>query len=253
MAKRRREHSLEEEIDRLYSVAPAEFTAERDALAKQLRADGDRAAGDEVRGLRKPNLPAWAINQAVRAESRCADELIAAGERLAQAQATALEGKGAKQLREAMEGQQAAVESMTAAVAEQLTGRSAGGAMLDRARETLRAIAGDEQLRAQFRAGRLVDDHEAVGFGGPLTAPAKRRRAKADAPDRDAARRRDAERAVSRASRALELAGKRLEVARQRRERAEAELAAAQANHDDAEIERDERMGELEAARKQLG
>src|SRR6185295_13194812 len=50
---------LESRIDELYHLAPEEFTAARNALAKGL----DRADAERVRGLAKPSLAAWAVNQ----------------------------------------------------------------------------------------------------------------------------------------------------------------------------------------------
>ena len=49
---------VDEEIARLYQLPLADFTAARNALVKQA---GARAP--EVRGLHKPPVPAWAVNQ----------------------------------------------------------------------------------------------------------------------------------------------------------------------------------------------
>ena len=49
---------IESEIDRLYQLAPDEFTAARNALAKS--AGPDAAA---VKRLTKPPIAAWAVNQ----------------------------------------------------------------------------------------------------------------------------------------------------------------------------------------------
>ena len=48
----------------LYAGAPSDFVAHRDALAKQLRASGDRALAAAVKGLRRPSLGAWYLNVA---------------------------------------------------------------------------------------------------------------------------------------------------------------------------------------------
>ena len=50
--------SLDEDLDRLYQLPPAEFIAERNAIAKQAG-----ARGAEIRALPKPTLPVWAVNQ----------------------------------------------------------------------------------------------------------------------------------------------------------------------------------------------
>lgn len=49
---------LDADIDRLYQLAPDEFTAARNALAKEAGADAPA-----IRKLQKPPLPAWAVNQ----------------------------------------------------------------------------------------------------------------------------------------------------------------------------------------------
>lgn len=55
--------TLESELDRLYQVPAAAFVAERNALAKALRAAGDRAGADEISRLTRPSPVAWTVNQ----------------------------------------------------------------------------------------------------------------------------------------------------------------------------------------------
>ena len=57
------EPTIETEIDRLYGLPLAEFTKERDALARRLRADNRRDDAATVAELRKPVLAAWVVNQ----------------------------------------------------------------------------------------------------------------------------------------------------------------------------------------------
>lgn len=241
--------NLDDLISRLYSLPAQEFTEQRDALARRLRSDGDRDGAAKVRKLQKPNLPAWAINQAVRSDPRAAKALVKAGERLAEAQTDALQGKGRTPLREAMSGQGEAVEEMMRAVEEALGGSSAGAGMLDRARETLRAVASDAELRAQFEAGRLTHDREAVGFGGTVSPPtiaSKRKRPDGGA---EAKRRREAEQKARRAERALGVAARKAEEAQSKLLRAEAAAEAAREGADDAERDRAAREAELADAR----
>src|SRR4051812_17139068 len=54
------------DIDELYTVDPSEFVARRNALAKELRAAGDRDAAAEVSKLRRPTVVAAALNQLAR-------------------------------------------------------------------------------------------------------------------------------------------------------------------------------------------
>lgn len=249
MAKRKGKAELDEEVSRLYGLPLDEFTAERDALAKRLRGDGRRDEAAEIKALKKPNLPAWAINQGVRDDPDAVESLIEAGERLNDAQASALEGGGAGELREAMAGQTAAVERMMRAVEDGLGRTDRSAAILDRARETLRAVAGDEELRDQFRAGRLTRDREAVGFGGAPAMPKRRGASAKKKSPSSAARRRAAERAEKAAQRSLDLAVKRVTEARRRLERAEAAVDAAQAELEEVEREQAERESDLADAR----
>jgi hypothetical protein len=241
----------DDDVSRLYALPLEDFTGERDALAKRLRADGEREAASEVKALKKPNLPAWAINQGVRSNPEAAERLVEAGERLGDAQSAALEGKGAVKLREAMAGQQEAVERMMRAVGDKLDRGNRTDAILDRARETLRALAGDEELRADFAAGRLTRDREAVGFGGAQIAPVPRaKRAAKKKPSATAAtRRRQAERAERQAANSLEIAAKRVKEAKRRLERAQAAVESAREEQKEADREQAERESELNDAR----
>ncbi len=137
---------LEGEIDRLYGLPLDEFVAQRAELAKQLRADGERAAADEVKGLRKPTLGAWAINQATRRRTHERDELLAAGERLRAAHEALLSGGDAAALRDATRDERALVSALAETAAAIATeGGKGGAALLERLRSTLHAAAVDEE------------------------------------------------------------------------------------------------------------
>ena len=56
----------DDEVDELYGLDPGEFVAARNALAKQIKAGGDKARGAEVAKLPRPSIVAWALNQAAR-------------------------------------------------------------------------------------------------------------------------------------------------------------------------------------------
>ena len=257
-----------DEVGRLYSLGLDEFIAERDAAAKRAREDGDRDAAKRIKALRKPSVPAAAINRAVRADESAAEGLIAAGERLEAAQSEALAGGDADTLREAIAAHSEAVEALMETVARELDG-AGGSAAIDRARETLRAAAGDEELRGELAAGTLVRDREGVGFGGAAAVgevtrrPTRKRTeatreseakdaAPAKRPERKgptAAERKRAQAAVRRAERSLESAAKRLKDAERRLERARRGVAEAEEEREDAAREQGEREAELAEAR----
>jgi hypothetical protein len=152
--------------DALYGLALEQFVAERDALAKQLRAEGDRAAADEVRALRKPTRAAWAVNVAVRAHPEEAGALAEAARGLADAQRELLAGGDASVLREAGERARRAVDALAARA-----GAAGGsGAAAEKIRATLHAATVDPDVLAEVVAGRLVAEREASGFGGLVAA-----------------------------------------------------------------------------------
>jgi hypothetical protein len=235
----------------LYGLPLDEFTAARDAEAKRLRADGDAEAAKEVKALRKPSRSAWAINRAVRAEPGAMQDLVDAGARLARAQDSALSGRrgGGDDLRNAVAAQGEAIERLTAAAARELG--SSRGPHVDRVRETLRAVAGDDELRAEVEAGTVTRDHEASGFGGVAPDAVAKPRGRKKAPaarDDDARRRRQLETAVKRARHSLELATNRHADAQRRRDRAQTALDDAEGAVKEAERERRESAAELERA-----
>ena len=115
-------------VDRLYGLPREEFIGARDALAKQLRADGRRDEAAAVKALPKPTVAAWAANQAVRSQKRAARDLWKTGDALSAAQDAVLAGKGSgAKLREASERERAAVETLVDA-ARGLLGASGGEA-----------------------------------------------------------------------------------------------------------------------------
>ena len=161
------------DIDRLYGLPLDEFVAQRDALAKKLRGDGDKDAAAAAKALRKPTAGAWALNQAVRRRRAETDALLKAGERLRAAHAGLLAGGDRDELRAAMSEQReltATLADCAEAIASE-TGKS-GPALKERVRATLHAAALDDDVREELARGRLVREREAVGLGSAFSAPA---------------------------------------------------------------------------------
>src|ERR671939_779673 len=92
---------VEQELDRLYGLPLEEFTGARNSLAARLRKEGDAHAAGDVRGLPKPSVSAWLVNQLARREPEGVRRLLDAGEALRRAQAAALGGGSGDELREA--------------------------------------------------------------------------------------------------------------------------------------------------------
>lgn len=158
---------VEAGVERLYGLAPGEFVAARDELARQLRTAGDGAAAKRVAGLRRPTVAAWALNQAARGHPELVTKLVEAGERLRQAQRRALSGLRGGGMREAGAERRVAVERLLAVAAEALeeSGRSAD-AHRDAITATLQAASVDANAAATLRAGTLDRELAAPsGFG----------------------------------------------------------------------------------------
>jgi hypothetical protein len=216
------ELQLEDEIDRLYSLPLDQFTVARDGLAKQLRRDGSRAQADGVKALRKPSIAAWALNQLRRRDADAVNRLIAAGERLREAQERLLASGDRGALRGAAEEERRLVDELARAGERQLedAGQQASGATKTRLWSTLRAIAGDPEARELLASGRLVLDYEisdlGLGVGPAPSGPVAKLQSPAK-PSPDAK--------VEQKVRGLE---RKLERARERRGDTEAQLADAE-------------------------
>jgi hypothetical protein len=220
-------------VDRLYGLPREDFIGERDAVAKQLRADGRRDEAAAVKALGKPTVAAWAANQAVRSQKKSARDLWKAGDQLSAAHDAVLAGKGSgAKLREATERERAAVERLVDAARGLLSasGGDLSEATIERVRETLHAGAIDPDAREEVAGGRSARERTPQGlFGGgadvfavaaPTQAAKAQPKAKAKAKaapkakgDDAAAREREREEAAER---------KREEAAARKREREEA-------------------------------
>ena len=248
--------------DDLYALPLEEFTAARNALAKELRAGGDRDEAERVAKLRKPSLPAWAINRSAREDPGLVSALLEAAAMLAEAQEAVVSGSGRELLDEAVRAEREAVEAFVAAARGELEASgSAGPAMVDRVRKTLHAVAGDPELQEELAAARVVTDREPVGFGAAPVRPAgsrppRRPRAKPSAdkaaagpkPDEVAAARGQLLEARKRADQAARRVGKRERDLKRAKERLDTARSAVVAAEDEvAEIAED-----LQRRRKEL-
>lgn len=80
---------LLEVAGRVYGADPGEFVAQRDSAAKEAT---DKGLGKRIKALRKPSVPAWAVNLLVRREAGQIDQVLALGEQLRKA-AESLDGE----------------------------------------------------------------------------------------------------------------------------------------------------------------
>ena len=215
-----------DEADRLYGLALEDFVAERDALAKELRAAGRRADADEVKALRKPTAVVWALNQVMRTQRKPARALVEAADRAAKNPGD----------RDALRAHGATLNELTAAAAGLLSGkgRALSEDALLRVRSALHAASLDREIRDEFLAGRLSAEPAPAGFGAltgmpaPTVTPAKPAKAKAakpNAPPPPPPKPKPSAAAIKR----MQRAETRVEKARAALDEAERELADARA------------------------
>ncbi len=137
-------------IRRLYGTDPADFVAERNRIAKELKAGGDTDLANTVKGLRRPKLAEHALNRVARDQPDLIRRFADAAAAAADAQSAAITGsKG--DLREATAAlRQATAETASAAVAALVAGGSGGEGQRDEITDLLREAiaAGPELLRA---------------------------------------------------------------------------------------------------------
>ena len=245
--------TLDEELDSLYASAPEGFIAERDRLARELREAGRREEAEHVKGLRKPTVSAWTINQLARQERREVDLLLDAGHRLREAQQRLVAGEDPGRIDEARRTERDALARLHAAARRILADAGRGSeSTLAKIIATLQTAAVSDEGRELLARGRLTNELEATGFEllAPPSAPRQaRRRAAPRKPDRkrvEAARRRvrdaqanlsaaekDVEKAQSELARAEELLQKKKDaVAEARKAVAEAEKALRSAERE---------------------
>jgi len=158
-----------DEADKLYGLPLEDFVAQRDALAKRLRADGRRAEADEVKALRKPPAVVWAVNQLMRTQRKAARALVDAADRAAKHPGD----------RDALRAHHDALDQLATAGAGLLSGkgRALSEDALLRVRSALHAASLDRDTREDFIAGRLSAEPAPAGFGAitgmPKAAPKK--------------------------------------------------------------------------------
>ena len=221
------------DLDDLYAAPYDRFISERNALAKST---DDKDEARRIKALRKPTLPAWAINQVARSHGDELRRLVGLSDDLRRARG--------EQVRSLSRERNAAVASLVERARAVLTeaGHSASAATIERITNTLQAASVDADSVDDLIAGRLSTDMEPSGFESvPLTLvedggesdPAVRRKARAEIKklQSDAARAEreahDLERAADVAEEAAKAARRAARTARRRAEKARAKAEEA--------------------------
>lgn len=228
---------IEAEIDRLYQLPLDAFTPARNTLAKTAGSDAAR-----VRGLSKPPIAAWAVNQLYWKHGDVWNALVAAAENARRAHRAVLGGKAAD-VRAASKVHEDAVDQALRATLALLA--EAKQPATDTTKHaigtTLRAVPGDEP------PGRFTRTLQPAGFGmltgitvapggsakehkagpAPRSTPASASRPEPKVDAKALTRARQAAAAAADALRIAEAAVRREEFEKARTEREEARAASA--------------------------
>src|SRR5882672_2680522 len=176
-------------LERLYAVAPKDFTRARNALAAELRASHDPGAAREVARLRRPSAALWAVNQLTRHARPALERFLDAVDRLRHTQLS--DPRGAM---EAMRAERAQLEALVqrAEAALEEAGYAPSAEMRRRISDTLLGAAADRRHAEALKHGRLSEELHAPGFDA-LTGATPLRVVQGGAPrhDKAAAKERD--------------------------------------------------------------
>jgi len=180
--------AVEDVIDELLARPPKEFTAARNAAARQLAANGRREAADEIKGLSRPTLALWSLNRVAHEQADLVEAFVDAAELLRKAHETGGD------IRAATPPEREAEARVAAAAAKIAGGQgSATETVMRGIRQALGAAAADPDVAATLSAGRLIREPEAPSIDQLLgSLPQQPAGQKAEAPSksgRDAKRR----------------------------------------------------------------
>jgi hypothetical protein len=142
----------------LYSLPLAEFTQGRNELAEHLQKEGKDDEARRVKALRKPALPAWAVNQLARDEPESIKRLL----RLRDEMASFSSPDDLRRLAGEKRGLLSSLIERAREILEQ-AGHSAGATTTDAIAKTLQAGASEEE-RSRIQQGTLDRPLAPTGF-----------------------------------------------------------------------------------------
>src|SRR5918993_4383503 len=146
--------AMDAEIDKLFQLPPADFTAARNALAK-----GAGPQAPAIKALTKPPIAAWAVNQLYWKDSERYEALVDAANEMRKTHRAVIEGRKAD-LRSAGREHELALDAALKSTMALLkdAGQPATDATKHAVLNTLRALPADEP------AGRLTRALAPGGF-----------------------------------------------------------------------------------------
>ena len=148
--------------DPLYALAPAEFTAARNAAAREVKDAADFELAKRVQELRKPSPAAWAVNLLARQRAEELEQLADLGATMREAQ----EELDRAQLAELTRQRRALVNALAREAADLATEarHNLTATVVEEVAKTLQAALNDPSAAAAVRSGRLVRGLEATGI-----------------------------------------------------------------------------------------
>ena len=154
-----------DDLDELFRLPLGEFTAARNTLAKRLKQSGRGNEAEFVKGLVKPPITAWAVNQLYWKHREAFDRLIATGERFRRAQASGLSRKVAD-MRGALDARRQELSNLSDLATALLrnAGHNPTPETIRRITTTLEAMSAYASLHDGPHPGRLTHDVDPPGF-----------------------------------------------------------------------------------------
>ncbi len=215
---------IEDRVDALLATPPQQFTAARNALAKQLQGDGLRDAAAEVKRLPRPSVSLWILNQLAREQPAVIDSYLEAAQLLREAH------QSGGDIRAATPPQRDAESRVVAAAGEfaRTHDQNVTDTVMRGLREALSSAAADADVAAAVREGRLIREPEAPSIDELLwSMPREGSAPRTRGPTTEAPRR---DRKAERRALQQRIADATAEVARARDDAREAAKAAEAAN-----------------------
>jgi hypothetical protein len=151
--------------DFLFELRPEEFTAERDRLAKELKSSGSDDEAAAVKALKRPSVPAHALNLVARRHGDLVEGLLEADQRMRTAGSRS-------RMDEAKADRQKAISAIVAKASELMgeEDRPVTAQVREKITESLLAASTDDETRESLKSGTLLKEAVPSGFGGPITA-----------------------------------------------------------------------------------
>jgi hypothetical protein len=159
---------LSADIDALYQLPLAEFTAARNALANRVKADQGKPAAADIKALEKPSVSAWVVNQLYWKHRPEFDRLIRAGDELRAVQQRRLAGRDVD-VNAAIDSRREALAALMQKADALLQEIGSGPDIRQRVQTTLEALSTYGTSDAAPRAGRLTTDVQPPGFAALAT------------------------------------------------------------------------------------